>query len=257
MSAFLHNTLGISVRHLRELARQPVYLAFNLIQPIIWLLLFGQLFKSVVEIPGFDADSYITYLVPGVVVMLALYSNGWAGMSFIEDIERGVLDRFLVSPISRGALIAGSIVYQAIVTLIQVVIVLILGWLLGADYGDGPGLLALVLAALLLGAAFAAFSNALALVLRSQESVIGAVSFIVLPLTFVSGAFMPLNLTPNWIQQVARFNPVNWAVQLSREAVSVDPDAAAIALRGGLLLALALLCAWGSTRAFRGYQQSI
>jgi hypothetical protein len=69
----------------------------TLIQPVIWLLLFGQLFKSVADIPGFTAASYITFLTPGVVVMSAMLSAGWSGMSYVVDMERGVMDRFLVS----------------------------------------------------------------------------------------------------------------------------------------------------------------
>ena len=84
-------------RHSRALLRQPYFLAITLTQPIIWLLLFGALFKSVTEIPGFAAGgSYLDYLMPGVVVMTALFSSGWSGMGIIEDMDRGLMDRFLV-----------------------------------------------------------------------------------------------------------------------------------------------------------------
>ena len=76
--------------------------AISLVQPVIWLLLFGALFKRVVEIPGFHGGSYIEFLTPGVVVMTAISSAGWNGMAFIEDMQRGVMDRFLVSPVWRS-----------------------------------------------------------------------------------------------------------------------------------------------------------
>ena len=90
----------MTVRHLRALWRQPWWIVVTLIQPIIWLLLYGALFKRVVEIPGFHGGSYIEFLTPGVVVMTAFFSAGWGGMAMIEDIDRGVIDRFLVSPVA-------------------------------------------------------------------------------------------------------------------------------------------------------------
>jgi ABC-2 type transport system permease protein len=80
----------MTLRHLRELWRQPWYVAITLVQPVIWLLLFGALFKRVVEIPGFGGGNYIDFLTPGIVVITALFSAGWSGMSVINDIDRGV-----------------------------------------------------------------------------------------------------------------------------------------------------------------------
>ena len=95
-------------RHTRALLRQPWFVAITLIQPVIWLLLFGSLFRSVTEIPGFNsAATYLDYLVPGIIVMTALMSSGWSGMGVIEDIDRGLLDRFLAGPTHRSSLIVG------------------------------------------------------------------------------------------------------------------------------------------------------
>jgi len=100
----LRQTWQVNLRYLRVLRRQPAYLGITLTQPIIWLLLFGALFKAVTQIPGFHGGSYVDFLTPGVVVMLAVSSAGWTGMAFIEDINAGVMDRVLVSPVWRGAL---------------------------------------------------------------------------------------------------------------------------------------------------------
>ena len=93
----IRQTWQVALRYLRVLLRQPAFIVITLIQPIIWLLLFGALFKSVTHIPGFHG-SYVNYLTPGVVVMLAVSSAGWTGMGFIEDINSGVMDRMLVAP---------------------------------------------------------------------------------------------------------------------------------------------------------------
>ena len=94
----LGHTGYMTATHLRQLWRQPWWIAVTLVQPVIWLLLFGSLFGVVSDIPGFGTDSYIEYLAPGIVVMTAFFSAGWAGMPLIEDIDRGVTDRLLVTP---------------------------------------------------------------------------------------------------------------------------------------------------------------
>src|ERR1700759_3311341 len=113
----------MTARHLRELYRQPWFVAVTLVQPMIWLLLFGALFKKVVEIPGYHGGSYIAFLAPGVVVMTAMFNSAWSGMALIEDLNRGVTARFLVSPVRREALIGGRILKEAVVVVIQSVII--------------------------------------------------------------------------------------------------------------------------------------
>jgi ABC-2 type transport system permease protein len=225
---------------------------------MVWLLLFGQLFKGITTMPGFPDVPYIAFLTPGVVVMTSMFSNGWSGMSVITDLDRGVMDRFLVTPVRRGSLIAGDLAYQGLTTVLQTVIVLAIGWVAGARFPGGVlSLLALALAAVLLGTAFAALSNAIALTVREEESVIGVNQFLVLPLAFLSSTFLPLSLAPAWIQHVARWNPVNWAVEVGRQSIVEAPDWGIVVTRLLGLAAIALLTAWWSTRAFRSYQRSV
>jgi ABC-2 type transport system permease protein len=245
-------------RKLRALLRQPWYLALTLVQPIIWLLLFGALFRRIIEIPGFHGGSYIDFLTPGIVVMTALFSSGWNGMGMLNDLDRGVLDRFLVSPVRRWPLIAGPLIQVAIVVTIQSLIVVALGLLVGATFPGGVrGVLVLVGVSVLLGAALAGISNGIALLARREETLIAAVNFIVLPLTFLSATFMQENLIPAWIREIARFNPVNWAVQAGRSALSASPDWGLVASRSVYLLALTVVCGWFATHAFHSYQRSI
>jgi len=99
--------------------------------------LFGALFKRVVDIPGFQGGSYIEFLTPGVVVMTAVMSAGWNGMGFIADMHRGVLDRVLVSPVWRGALNAGSLLYAVLTIALQVLIIIGIGLAAGASFANG------------------------------------------------------------------------------------------------------------------------
>ncbi|MGA2007154.1 MAG: ABC transporter permease [Solirubrobacteraceae bacterium] len=254
----VRQTWQVTLRGIRVFVRQPAYVAMTLTQPLIWLLLFGALFKAITQIPGFHGGSYINFLTPGIVVMLAVSSAGWTGMGFIEDIAGGVMDRELASPVWRGALNAGSVIYAALVVALQTVLIVLLALALGADYVGGVGgVLLLILVAALLAAVFASLSNGVALLARQREALIGAVSFVILPLTFLSSALMQQSLVPVWIRTVAKFNPVNWAVEAGRSAAMEHIDWGLVASRLGLLAALTLVSATLATRAFARYQRSL
>lgn len=250
---------ALLMRHLRALARQPAYLSISVMQAVIWLPLFGSLFRRVADVPGFGGgSSYIGFLTPGVVVMSALFSSGWAGMGFIQDMERGVMDRMLSSPARRLVLVGSMITYQTVVVAIQSVIIVLLGWALGTHFRSGPaGAAVLIIAAIAISAFIAGLSVTLALLVRKEESLIAASNFLVLPLTFLSTAMMTRDLLPGWIASVARWNPVDWAVSAAREAIAADPDWAAVGWRLGGLIGLAALASWLATRAFRTYQRSL
>jgi ABC-2 type transport system permease protein len=245
-------------RELRNLVRQPWWIAVSLAQPIIYLLLFAALFRKIVEIPGFGAKSYLDFFTPGVLIMTAVFSGGWGGMGIINDLDRGVMDRFLVSPARRGAIIAGRLAQQTIVSIIQSLIIIGLALALGANFPGGVGGIAVLFCmAVLLGTGFGSLSIALGLLLRREESVIAAVQFILLPLTFLSSVFMAQNLAPGWIQDISRYNPVNWAAQAGRAAVGAHVDWGLVGSRAGYLVAFTLVSALLATRAFRSYQRSV
>ena len=221
----IRHSWHITLRYLRAFIRQPAWVAITLIQPVIWLLLFGALFKSVTQIPGFEGGSYIDYLTPGVIVMTAISSAGWNGMAFIDDMDSGVMDRFLVSPVWRGALNLGSMAYSVLTIAVQSLIICGLAYLVGAHFRNGVlGIATLVVTACVLGASFAALSNALALVARQRETLIGAVTFVLLPLTFLSGAFMQLSLAPAGSPTWRASTPSTGRCTAARSAGAQDAD---------------------------------
>ena len=258
MTHVLADTLFMTQRHFRNLLRQPAWIFISLVQPVVWLLLYGALFRKIVEIPGFGAGSYIDFLTPGIVVMTCLFSAGWSGMDLIEDIDRGVIDRFLVSPASRSSLIAGRLVQGALVGVIQSVIIIVLGLIVGAEYPGGiAGIAALTICAVLLGTGVGALSNAIGVLSRRVETMVAVSNFVLLPLTFLSSVFMAKALMPGWMQSIARYNPVDWAVQAGREGLASGPDWGLVFSRMGWLLVFTMVCTWLATRAFRVYQRSI
>lgn len=256
MTALRHGWYMMN-RHLLNLWRQPIWIAVTLVQPVIWLLLYGALFKSVTRIPGFHSDSYIQFLAPGVVVMTALFSSGWSGMAVIDDIDKGILDRFLVSPAVRGSLILGRLLNGTVIIVIQSLIIVVLALIVGARFPNAWGIVVLIALASLLAAAVGALSTALALIARREETMIAVMNFVMLPLTFLSTTFMQKNLIPHWIRAVAEVNPVNWAVEAGRAAVLPGTDWSMVLTRLGLLAALCALCLAVSTRAFSAYQRAV
>ena len=257
--AVLTDTRYLAGRKLRALIRQPYVLAFSVVQPAIWLFLFGQLFRRIIDIPGFAYHgTYLDYLVPGLVAMNAMSGNMWAGMAMIEEVERGTLNRFLVSPASRIAIMNASVAEQSVSTAVQSLIIVGLGLAGGASYqGGAAGVTVMVAASILVGVMFGALSNTVGMLLRSREAIIGVYTFFMLPLMFLSSAFIPTQLMPGWMQAIASRNPLNWVVQIGRSALSAHPDWGAIGVRAGGLLLLAVVCVALSVMTFRSYQKNV
>ena len=107
------------VRLVRANVRMPVFVIISIVQPVLWVLLFGQLFRSVAALPGFGAGSYVQFLAPGIAIMTALFGAAYSGMGMLADIDRGVLDRLLATPVARGALLAARILYSAVQVAVQ------------------------------------------------------------------------------------------------------------------------------------------
>jgi ABC-2 type transport system permease protein len=258
-TGLLSDTWYLTGRKLHALVRQPWVLAFSVIQPAIWLFLFGDLFHKIIDIPGFGyTGSYLAYLIPGIVAMNAMSGNMWAGMSMIEEIERGTLNRFLVTPASRMAIMNATVAEQAVATTVQTLIIVVLGYAGGARYpGSILGIIVLILAAILVGVLWGALSNMVGMLLRSREAIIGVYTFFMLPLMFLSSAFMKPAFLPGWMQGIAAWNPLNWEVGIGRWALSATPDWPAVAARCGGLLALAVIAVAVSVTTFRSYAKNV
>jgi ABC-2 type transport system permease protein len=229
----------------------------SLIQPVIWIVLFGQVFKSLGMLPQFGGTGYIDYLVPGILMMTVLYSGAWAGTGYIDDINSGVMDQYLTSPIRRSAIITGQLGQQLIINVVQSLVVIGIGWLAGARYSGGVGgMLAVLGVATLLATIFCCCSTAVALIARNQIALISLSQLIVLPATFLSTTMMPASLMPDWVQNVSKWNPMTWAVEAGRGGLTgTYPDDVWWQV-GGLALLAALAFVW-AVRSLRSYQRSV
>jgi ABC-2 type transport system permease protein len=199
-----------TLRDLRTRLRMPVFIFMSLFQPIVWLLLFPQVFKSLSDLVG---TNYLQVITPGVVVMTVLFGSAWSGMSMLQDIDMGILSKMLATPVTRASIIMGRVVGAMVILVIQALLIFTLAVILGVDLATGvPGMLVSIALISLLGLGFAAFSNGLALLFRRVEPLMAVINFIALPTVFLSSAFMPPELLPDWLDTVRQFNPVDYAV---------------------------------------------
>ncbi len=258
MTAAIQDTFAMVARHQRNFLRQPVWLVFALTQPMFWLLLYSQLFRRIIDLPGFATDSYVQFLTPGIVVMTAFFGAVWSGMAMIDDLDRGVIPRFLATPTSRASLIVSQVIHAGIIAIVQALIILGTAWLLGARVERGlVGWLVILLVAALVAAGWAGISHGIALIVRREEPLIAILNFFSLPLTFISAILIAEALMPDWMQWAAKFNPVNWGVIAAREMASTGTDWSRVGIFLGLLLAFVALTSALATRAFAMYRRTL
>ena len=211
------------VRWTIKSVRNPFVLVVSLVQPIIFLVLFTQVFGGVAT-SALEGVTYETYLVPAIVIQVALVAAATSGIGLVNDIENGMFEKTLVSPMNRSAVFLGKTLAEVVRITAQVAIVLGLGVVLGAEIATGlVGAVAIAGICVLFSVWFTAFSNVLAVVTRDEESTIIGANLLQLPLLFVSSAFLPLPALPTWIQTVATFNPITYGVDATR-AVMLGED---------------------------------
>lgn len=208
------------VRAMKKLVRNPILLFFSLFQPIIFLVLFTQLFSKFANVPGFPAGSYLLFATPGILLQNAFSSALQSGVSIVDDLNSGYLQKMLVTPVSRSAILLGRLTSDAFRVVIQSVIILALAYALGASVITGIGGILLVLLTIaFFGLAWSGISLAIGLTTKSAETVFGIGGFLTFPLLFMSTALTPLSFMPDWMQNVSRVNPISYAVDAVRALV--------------------------------------
>jgi ABC-2 type transport system permease protein len=209
--------------------RNPFVLVVSLVQPIIFLVLFTQVFGQIATGAinrggGLSGISYETYLVPAIVIQVSLAAAITSGIGLVNDIEEGMFEKVLATPMNRTAVFVGKTAAEVLRIAAQIAIILGLGVLLGAEISTGiVGALGIVAVGILFSLWFVSLSNSLAVITKDQESTIIAMNLLQFPLLFLSSAFLPLGALPEWIQTIARYNPVTYGVDAAR-ALMLDAD---------------------------------
>lgn len=214
--SFINKTLVIAELEVRKLLHDPSELLTRAIQPALWLLVFGQVFTRMRSIPTGNLP-YIDFMAPGILAQSVLFIAIFYGIAIIWERDLGILHKFLVSPIPRAALVTGKAISAGLRGLTQAVIVYILALLLGVRMNWNPLALLGVLAAVLLGAAnFSIFSLIIACIVKTRERFMGIGQVLTMPLFFASNAIYPIAMMPEWLQVIARVNPLTYEVDALR-----------------------------------------
>jgi ABC-2 type transport system permease protein len=239
-------------RQMKKLVRIPLLLFFALAQPLIFLLLFSQVFGKLDQLPGFAYDSYLQFLVPSIVALTALNSAFQSGIGMVSDIEDGMLDKFLIAPIRRSSILLGKVFADATRAAAQGTVIVLVALAMGARIETGVGgVAAMIVLAALFGIAWAGLSNIIALRTRNGELTMIVGILITFPVLFLSTAFMPSILLPDWLDTVSAFNPITYIVEALRALVNTGWDWGAIGRALGVTGGLAVVTFTGATLAFR------
>lgn len=222
--AFLQETLAMTRRLFIQLQRRPSTLVAGIIQPLIWLVLFGALFQNVPAGLFGDSHNYGQFLGAGIIVFTAFGGALNAGLPVMFDREFGFLNRFLVAPLaSRYSIVVASAIFIAALSLVQTAAILALSALLGAGLPNLPGLLLVLFIVMTLVLGVTALSLGLSFALPGHIELIAVIFVTNLPLLFSSTALVPLDFMPGWLQVVASINPLTFAIEPIRY-VYLHPD---------------------------------
>ncbi|MDF5753900.1 ABC transporter permease [Spongiactinospora sp. TRM90649] len=202
----VRDTWTVFRHNLRVTLKARAGILFGAAQPVLFLVLFGPLFQTI--------GTWET-LVPGLIVQLALFSAGLSGFGIVFDARFGVLDRLRATPASRASLLFGRVLGNSATLLLQTVPLVALGYAFGMRAPLGGALLALVVVSVL-GIGLAAVSYAIALVI-DENAFAPVMSTAVLPLTLLSGAFLPMAMAPPWLDALSRLTPFRYVVEAMRE----------------------------------------
>ncbi|MFM7326904.1 MAG: ABC transporter permease [Nodosilinea sp.] len=214
LADFLQETLAMTRRLFIQLQRRPSTLIAGVIQPLIWLVLFGALFQNVPAGLFGESRSYGQFLGAGIIVFTAFGGALNAGLPVMFDREFGFLNRFLVAPLaSRYSIVVASALFIATLSLIQTAAILGLSALLGAGLPNPLGLLLVLTIVLVLVLGVTALSLGLTFALPGHIELIAVIFITNLPLLFSSTALVPIDFMPGWLQWVASLNPLTYAIE--------------------------------------------
>lgn len=251
----LHGLWALTNRDLVKWYKNPIQLFISLIQPVVWLGLFGKAFNFPVptQVLG-TAGGYFSYLGAGMLSFIILFTAAFAGMSVVWDRRFGFMNKALSTPVGRGAVVTGKVLQSVIRSLVQAAIVLGIAVALGMDTANFTVLSVAGSFVILFCMAFGLSSLFVMLALRSADwqTQMAVINLLNLPLLFASNAMLPVATMPGWLQSVVKVNPVSYANDAVRQMLlgstsTIAPlwvDFGVLAAFAALLSILGIVLSW-------------
>jgi ABC-2 type transport system permease protein len=247
--SFIRDTMLVFRRQERLALRQPAWVIIGLMQPILYLALFGPLLKG---LPGSSlggGGNAYRFFVPGLLIQLALFGSTFVGFAIISDWRAGVIERFRVTPVSRLAIMAGRVLRDVITLVVQAAILVLVGVAFGLR-APLPAVLIGFVFIMFVAIGLASVSYATGLLVKSEDAFAPLINTVVVPLLLLSGIFLPLTLGPGWLQGIARISPFRYIIDAMREAY-LGHYFNTIMIEGiAVAVGMALLFLWLGSRVF-------
>jgi len=263
----ISETWALTVREVKKWVREPILLFMMIIQPVIWLGLFGKAFNltGLIQLPpnlppqfreminqmlrstfGGTTD-YFTYMAAGMICVIVLFTAMFSGMSLVWDRRFGFLNKLLAAPIPRGSIILAKINSSVMRGMFQAILVLGIAMGLGLKVGDAFGpldVLGILAALALLSLGLSSMFVAITIRIKRQETLMATVNLLNLPLMFASSALFPITQMPDWLQTIARLNPISYGCNTVRAFIlhsSEGLDLSSLTFNFEVLIAFALI----------------
>jgi ABC-2 type transport system permease protein len=245
MMKMLRDTRLMFIRNMQHTLRSPVFIFASMFQPLLYLFLFMPLLNGLGGVPGLPAGKTVDIFIPGLLVMQALFGTAFVGFSLIDDIRTGVIERFLVTPVKRSAILLGRVLRDAVILLFQCILITLVAIPFGLSINVGGFLLSLLLYALI-GVTMASMSYGFALIYKIEDPLAPTLNMITLPVSLLSGIILPLVLAPIWLQDLAKINPFSYSVDATRALFAGNFQSIEIVEGFAIISVLAILIfLWG------------
>lgn len=242
-SKAVNHTRVITKRNTLRVVRLPQLLFFSTVQPVMFLLLFNYVFGGAIAIPGGQGgaipfgDSYINWLIPGILVQSAVFGATATALGLTEDLGAGVIDRFRSLPMARSAVLTGRTLADLVRNTFVNVLMLVVGFLMGWRFEQGvPKMLLGVAIALLFGYSFSWVMATIGLIAKTPEAAQSAGFLPIFPLVFASSVFVPTESMPDWLQVFAENQPVSIVANAVRSLMVPEEALALLGFDQGTLI---------------------
>jgi ABC-2 type transport system permease protein len=223
VGAMMGRVAAFAIVELQKLQHDRTELVTRMVQPALWLLIFGTTFSRL-HVINTGSVSYLAFLAPGIFAQSALFISIFYGIQIIWDRDAGILAKLMVTPAPASALITGKSFAAGVRSMAQVIGVLALAYLMGVGLTINPLRILGAMAVVMLGAAFfACLSMTLAGLVRSRDRLMGIGQAITMPLFFASNALYPVNVMPAWLHVLSRVNPLSYEVDALRALLIGTP----------------------------------
>lgn len=244
----IRDTWLIFRRSLILTIRQPTWIFFGMMVPVLYLILFGPLLEGAVGAAGGGGNAW-NWFVPGLIVQIAIFGTAFGGFGLIAELRYGVVERMRVTPMSRTAMLLGRSLRDVVILVVQATIMILLAIPFGLRI-DLAGVLAVFGLLVLMGLAVAPLSYAGGLILKSEEAFAPVINGIALPALLLSGIFLPLAFAPGWLEFLSSINPLTHAVDATRALFNSDWGNPEVLIGIAISSLVALFAVWFGARAF-------